>query len=481
MAIRDAVWRIDQAVGDRVAGAVRDHHARRLRKIGKDALGAPAGGWAVDAPPPREGNALEVLIDGEVVLSRIVEEIRAASSHVHMTAWFLSPDFVMEAGDPPVVVRDLLAEAARRVEVRVLMWAGAPLPVFRPSRRMARSVRDELERAGPLRCALDSRERPLHCHHEKTIVIDDRVAFVGGVDLTSLGGDRRDSSKHPARAALGWHDAATRIHGPLVGDVARHFALRWRAVTGEQLPDPQPPPAAGDVAAQFVRTCPERVYPALPRGAFGVLESYVRALRAAERFVYLETQYLWSSEIVAVLADKLRHPPSGRFRVVLVLPAKPKGGADDTRGALGELIDADAGRGGVLGCCLFARSGQVADPIYVHAKIAIVDDRWLTIGSANLNDHSLFNDTEVNVVTHDPALARETRLALWAEHLECMPSDIGGDPTEVIDARWRPIAEEQLDRQRHGRPLTHRLVRLEHISRRSARLLGPLQGLLVDG
>jgi hypothetical protein len=62
-----------------------------------------------------------------------------------------------------------------------------------------------------------------------------------------------------------------------------------------------------------------------------------------------------------------------------------------------------------------------------------------------------------------------------------MPSDIGGDPTEVIDARWRPIAEEQLDRQRHGRPLTHRLVRLEHISRRSARLLGPLQGLLVDG
>jgi phosphatidylserine/phosphatidylglycerophosphate/cardiolipin synthase-like enzyme len=117
----------------------------------------------------------------------------------------------------------------------------------------------------------------------------------------------------------------------------------------------------------------------------------------------------------------------------------------------------------------------------VHAKIGIVDDRWLTIGSANLNDHSLFNDTELNVVTHDPTLARQTRLALWAEHLECAPSDIDGDPTDVIDHHWRPTAEDQAHRQRHNQPLTHRLVRLDHASRRSARLLGPLQGLLVDG
>ena len=410
MVVVDVRSKVDRAVGDRVAGAVRGHHARRLQKIGKDALGASMGGWAVDAPSPREGNALEVLVDGEEVLRRMVEEIRAASSYVHLTAWFLSPDFVMEAGDPPIVVRDLLAEAAGRIDVRVLLWAGAPLPVFRPSRRMVRSVRDELTRAGPVHCALDSRERPLHCHHEKTVVIDDRVAFVGGVDLTSLGGDRRDSSKHPARAALGWHDAATRIGGPLVSDVAGHFAVRWQAVTGERLPVPEPSPPAGGITAQLVGTCPERIYPALPHGAFGVLESYLRALRSAEQLIYLETQYLWSPEIVAVLADTLRDPPSDQFRVVLVLPAKPKGGADDTRGALAELIDADAGHARVLGCCLFARAGMVADPIYVHAKIGIVDDRWMTIGSANLNDHSLFNDTELNIVTNDRALARETRL-----------------------------------------------------------------------
>jgi phosphatidylserine/phosphatidylglycerophosphate/cardiolipin synthase-like enzyme len=475
------VVRIGQAVGDEISRQVCRHHTRRFKRIGSAVLRAPAGGWADDAPPPRDGNALEILIDGEIALARMVEELRAATSHVHLTGWFISPDFVMETGPPAVIARDLLAETARRIDVRVLLWAGAPLPVFKPSRKLVLSVRDQLRSAGVAHCEVDAKERPLHCHHEKTIVIDDRVAFVGGIDLTSLAGDRRDSSRHPARASVGWHDAATRIRGPLVTDVAEHFNLRWHEVTGERLAPPEPCSDAGETTAQFVRTCPERVYSALPRGSFGVLESYLRALRSAEHLIYLESQYLWSPEIVTALADKLRRPPSDRFRVLIVLPVKPTDGGDDTRGALGELIEADAGRGNVLGCCLFARSGLAADPIYVHAKIGIVDDRWLTIGSANLNDHSLFNDTEVNLVTHDPELVRRTRLALWAEHLECAPADVDGDPTDVYDSRWRPIAKEQLDRRHRGEPLTHRLVQLDRVSHRSGRLLGPLQGLLVDG
>jgi phosphatidylserine/phosphatidylglycerophosphate/cardiolipin synthase-like enzyme len=479
--IVELAFRLDRATGDAVARAVRRHHARRLDRIGSKALRAPAGGWAQDAPPPRAGNELEVLVDGVDALRRMAEDIRGARSHVHLTGWFLSPEFVLEGGERPVVVGDLLADVAARADVRVLLWAGAPLPVFRPARRHLRDVRERLQAAGPIRCALDSRERPMHCHHEKSIVIDDQIAYVGGIDLTALAGDRRDSQRHPARGALGWHDVATRTRGPLVADVAAHFAMRWRAVTGELLAPQTPPPAAGSVTAQLVRTLPERIYPGHQRGGFGVLESYMRALRSAQHLVYLETQYLWSPEVVAVLAEKLRRPPSDRFRVLVVLPARPKGGADDTRGALAELIEADAGAGRVLGCCLFARAGQAADPIYVHAKVAIVDDRWLTVGSANLNDHSLFNDTELNVVSHDPELARQTRLRLWSEHLECSLEEAAGDPTEVIDGRFRVIADQQLELRRCGRPLTHRLMRLDHVSRRSARLLGPVQGLLVDG
>ena len=86
----------------------------------------------------------------------------------------------------------------------------------------------------------------------------------------------------------------------------------------------------------------------------------------------------------------------------------------------------------------------------MHAKIGIVDDEWLTVGSANLNEHSLFNDTEMNIVTHDPAIARQTRLRLWAEHLELPIDEVDGDPARVIDDLWKPISKEQLARRQAG-------------------------------
>jgi phosphatidylserine/phosphatidylglycerophosphate/cardiolipin synthase-like enzyme len=252
-------------------------------------------------------------------------------------------------------------------------------------------------------------------------------------------------------------------------------------VTRESLPEPAPQPEAGTSAIRILRTVPERIYRSQPTGEFSILAAYVRLLRSARRLIYLESQYLWSAEIGSVLAEKLRDPPSERFRIVIVLPAKPYGGGDDTRGVLGELIAADGGADRILACTLFARCGELADPIYVHAKVGIVDDRVLTLGSANLNDHSMFNDTEVNLLVEDEELARATRLRLWSEHLECDPAEIDGDPTDVIDRRWRPIAADQLERRRAGLPLKHRLVLLPDVSRRSARLLGPLQGLVVDG
>jgi phosphatidylserine/phosphatidylglycerophosphate/cardiolipin synthase-like enzyme len=255
--------------------------------------------------------------------------------------------------------------------------------------------------------------------------------------------------------------------------------MRWQEVTRERLAPVRPSPPAGDVELQIVRTVPEHVYDAVPEGDFGILETYVRAFQAAQRLIYIENQFLWSPEIEAVLRDKIVNPPHPEFRLVLLLPAKPNTGADDTRGVLGHLIDVDTDH--LVAATLYARSGRLADPVYIHAKIAIVDDEWLTLGSANLNEHSLFNDTEMNVVTHDPRLAKQTRLRLWAEHLELPIDDIPADPIQAIDELWKPISEEQLERRKTGRPLTHRLVRLPNVSKRSARALGPVSGLFVDG
>jgi phosphatidylserine/phosphatidylglycerophosphate/cardiolipin synthase-like enzyme len=468
---------LDQAIGKRLEQVVLAHHRRRLRRLGwLEALDAPPGGWAAADPAPRPGNAVEVLVDGAEALSRIAREIEAAQSHIWLAGWHFSPE--LECGGK--ALRELLAEAADRVEVRVLAWAGAPLPLFHPSRREVREAREQLVRGTRIRCALDDRERPMHCHHEKLVVVDGRIAFVGGIDLTLLGGDRRDEPAHPPKGQLGWHDAAARIVGPAVADVASHYALRWREVTGEQLELADDAVPEGDVDLQVVRTVPNSVYDALPRGDFRILESYLRALRSAERLIYLESQFLWSPELVLVLADKLRDPPSDDFRLVVVLPSKAKNGQDDTRGQLGVLVDADDGAGRFLATTLW-QPGPQGQPVYVHAKIGIVDDRWLTIGSANLNEHSLFNDTEMNVVTHDRELARAVRLRLWAEHLECDPAELGADPATIVDERWRPLAEEELERVRRDGHGSRKLRLLPHISRRSQGALGPLNGLLVDG
>ena len=477
--------RIDKVLGSAVEWLTRTHHRRRL--VGLDwgrALDPPDDGlWCAGDPPPRAGNDVEVLIDGALALPRIADALAGAQSHVHIAGWNVESAFRLghDVGSP--TVRDLLAGLAERLPVRVLVWAGAPIPVFKPTRAEVRQGREELCRGTQIQCALDSHERPAHCHHEKLVIIDGRVAFVGGIDLTGLGGDRFDRSDHPYRGSIGWHDAAVAIRGPAVHDVAEHFRSRWQAVTGERLAPCAVPARAGDVELQLVRTIPEHVYEFADHGEFRILEAYTRALRSAERLVYLENQFLWAPEVVAILAEKLRSPPTPDFRLVIVLPSKANNGADDTKGQLGVLTEADAGRGRLLACTLYARdsaTGQ-SEPVYVHAKIGIVDDRWMTVGSANLNAHSLFNDSEVNIVTQDRDLVIDTRRRLWSEHLEVAAEAVAGDPTAVIDALWKPIATASRRDADAGRPCAHRLTSLPGVSSRTERLLGPLQGLVVDG
>ena len=352
------------AFGNAIDRAVTAHHARRLRKVGwQRALEADGSEWARGEFPVRSGNKVEVLIDGAAFLPMVAEELAKAESHVHVTGCFFSPELELTRGDEPAIVRNLLAELAERIDVRVLIWSGAPVPIFSPSRREVREMVERFNRRNQIRCEFDSCVRFMHCHHEKTIVIDDRVAFVGGIDLTLDGGDPYDSQDHPSRGVIGWHDIAMRIEGPAVADVAEHFRLRWHAAANEDLPAPPVPDDVGKVDLQLVRTIPEKVYErSLPRGDFSVLESYVGAFRSAERFIYIENQFLWSSEIVAILAEKLRNPPSEDFRILVLLPVNANDGADISRGQVAALIHADDGNARFLACSVYARTGSCATP-----------------------------------------------------------------------------------------------------------------------
>ena len=141
--IRDVVGSADAMLGGSVARGVVAHHRRRLERVGWSRAVVPSKGWWADGDPsPRGGCSLEVLIDGEEALPRIADEIAAARSHVWLAGWQFGPSFALRRDGFPAILRNVLAELSERVDVRVLAWAGAPVPVFRPSRRAVRHMRE---------------------------------------------------------------------------------------------------------------------------------------------------------------------------------------------------------------------------------------------------------------------------------------------------------------------------------------------------
>ena len=258
---RTVIDKVDERIGDGLEHVLCAHHHRRLRRLGWADVLEPGrradrfGGRA----PVRRGNSMEVLVDGEEALPVIQAAIQGRARHVHIANWHASPDFrlVREPGAP--TLRELLAATAERVPVRLLLWAGPPMPVFQPTRGLVQAAHEAFTRDSEVRCVLDSRERTMHCHHEKLVIVDDETAFVGGMDFTALEGDRHDSVEHPPDRPLGWHDVVTRLRGPIVADVAEHFRQRWTEVAGEELPEPTPPaPAGRDATSSCCAPCRTR-------------------------------------------------------------------------------------------------------------------------------------------------------------------------------------------------------------------------------
>ncbi len=402
--------------------------------------------WYERSFPPRQHNELRPLIDGEEVFEAMLRAIKEAREYVYIVGWALTPTFALaRPGHPPpdegMLVR-VLAEASERIPVKLLIWQGANL-FFQPTRAINEETRAELQREAPqLDIRLDPTARPTHCHHQKAVVIDGQIGFVGGLDLTTLEGDRWDTPGHPLRHGRGWHDAALQIRGEAVADLEENFRQRWTAVTGERdLPhrEPQVDPA-WNTTCQIVRTLPSRTYAFARRGEFGIAAAHRDAIARARHYIYLENQYLWSAEIVEALGEALERNRDHPFRIVVILPARADFGKYDNDEQIARLRELDAGRGMFHAFSLYS-SGPAAGrfgvgfvPIYVHAKIAVIDDEWYMLGSANLNRRGLATDSEMNAQSIDGPGARALRLRLWAEHLSTKVAALADlDPVEAID------------------------------------------------
>jgi phosphatidylserine/phosphatidylglycerophosphate/cardiolipin synthase-like enzyme len=432
--------------------------------------------WFPAGTPPRRHNRALPLVHGDRYFAALRAALATAEDYVYVAAWCLTPHLPLGRNEPAdfeaTQLLTLLSETARRVPVRLLLWGGAPA-LIRPTTRIVAAVARtiETEGRGDLRVALDRTAGPPHTHHQKAVVVDGRLAFVGGIDLTSFAGDRWDTAGHPLRFGPNWHDVQLQMEGEAVADVEQNFRQRWGAVTGEaNLPHraPEADPA-WQTPLQIVRTVPRRTYDFAPRGEYGIYHFYVEALGRAERLVYLENQYLWSPGVMDALVAALDRPRTGPFRVVVVLPARAYSGKWDNDRHVERLRAADGGRGMVGVYCPYASGPGIGvaafayRPIYVHAKVALVDDEWCTIGSANLNDRGLVTDGELNAVFRDPELTRRLRVELWAEHLGLPAAEVAAaDPIVLVDTVWAERAAANRGTVAGAdRPLTGTVLRYE--------------------
>lgn len=194
-----------------------------------------------------------------------------------------------------------------------------------------------------------------------------------------------------------------------------------------------------------------------PRGrARGILASYERALACARRFVYLETQYFTSPRIARLLADALAREPTLEAILLLNTHMDIPGYDAWQEARLREIRAFDHPRLGVF--TLQNVTGDKAAPIYLHSKVAIVDDAWATLGSANLDSVSLHEGTEfpipvphnveVNAALLDgidgaPATGAVANLRrrLWSEHLGAAGIWRAGSPPGGWLATWRAVAD----------------------------------------
>jgi phosphatidylserine/phosphatidylglycerophosphate/cardiolipin synthase-like enzyme len=444
-----------------------------------------------------EGNAVRALVHGGEYFPRLLEVLTATGDGdlVLFTDWRGDGDERLGDAEGTELATVMVDVLRRGGDVRGLVWRSHPHQA-RFSEQEAIALAEAVNEAGG-EVLLDERVRRAGSHHQKLVLVrhpgheDDDVAFAGGIDLCH---GRHDDERHlgdpqavPLDKRYGdtppWHDAQVEVRGPAIGDLAITFRERWddptpldhrnpwRARIASIAREPRragplPPMAArpgpaGGHAVQVLRTYPAKrpPYPFAPDGERSIARAYAKAFRRARSLIYIEDQYLWSATVAVPLAEALRASPD--LRLIALVPRYPEQGGlfSEPPELVGhqEALDLVQEAGGDR-VAVYDLENDEGTPVYVHAKVCIVDDVWATVGSDNLNLRSWTHDSELSCAVldaarderspRDPAglgdgarvFARDVRLRLAAEHLRRAADDADlVDPARAFEA-WRSAA-----------------------------------------
>ncbi len=428
----------------------------------------PHGGLILDAGRTcwrvARSDRVKILVDAAAYFSTLRQALLRAKRSVHILGWDidsrtdLAPDGAPD--NEPTRLRALLTrlvEINPKLRVNLLLWDYSTL--YALEREPLPRISLGWQTPAQINVCLDDLVPLGSSHHQKLVVIDDKLAFCGGLDLCARRWDTPDHSpNHPARVdpdGVGYdpfHDVQMMVDGDAAAAIAELVHLRWHEASCRRLSpvmpvgDPWPDgiePDLTDVDVGISRTLPLLH----DRAEVREIEAlFMAAIGSAEHLIYMENQYFAVMGIAEALARRMAERPN--LEAVLICPRLPHGwiaakamgaGRGRFRRCLEEAGVAERVR--MVSPSVDDAEGKPID-IMVHSKVLIVDDRFITIGSANVNNRSMGADTECNLAIEATAEQSDLRTAIAAirdgllgEHLGRSAEEIGRALQESNSAR----------------------------------------------
>lgn len=397
------------------------------------------------------------LVDGKAYFDALVAAMRKARSRIVILAWDFDRRMQLQPDTQPgLEIQDFLVQlldATPDLSIHLLLWRNSIW--YAGDTDLSLLVGGDWLKHPRLHLGLDSDHPIGAAHHEKIVCIDDTLAFVGGMDLTQRRWDRRDHlpGDEARRDADGAdyppvHDLQMMLEGPIAGALCRLACERWRRAGQGELPviarsgdSAWPDDVAPDLVDRPVAIARTRPGHGGRRAVREAGRLTLDLVAQARRSIYIESQYFALPDLVDAIEPKLADPDGPE--VVVVTTNKAEGWLENlvmarSRECLfARLRQAD--RWNKVRLCFPANRGpgdQHPTPIGIHAKLLIVDDHLLRVGSSNLNQRSTGLDTECDIAVEagDDATRdaiRRLRADLLAEHLGIAPDAVAAMVAET--------------------------------------------------
>jgi phosphatidylserine/phosphatidylglycerophosphate/cardiolipin synthase-like enzyme len=418
-----------------------------------------------------QADASAVIVDARAYYRAFYRAALEAERYLLLAGWQFDTEVPLLRGDdardaplPVTFLPFLEALCQRRPELRIYVLAWDYSWVYALEREWLQGLKFALQTSDALRFEFDPHPRVWASNHQKFVVVDGELAFAGGMDICD---ERWDDCGHDADAPLRVntagepcrpnHEVQAAVTGEAAAALAELFCERWRVACGEDL---TLPPAAPERATRFdlgaltsAMGLPLRaahVYLSRTEIAAGgavvteIRAAYEAAIAAAERLIYVETQYFTSRSIASALIARLREQGRSKLQIIVVLPrgadsGKEKFALGETQSMVLGALEATAREMGHELHFLCTVFGDGDKTTFIHSKVLIVDDQFLSVGSANLTERSMGLDRELALfwlAEGDQELASDiagVRAALLAEHAGRQPEELR--PTEGLAHR----------------------------------------------